>query len=123
VVGGLAHCREVRAPHVNTAGLDKVCVPQWMPQMKQAATPVAHTSQGTLVTPFAACTLRTHMPKACRVTRVVQGQGIIYPAHNLHDMLRSYHSEQTRSHQNSEVNLSWAASVLGTEMTWEPAVS
>ena len=38
-------------------------------------------------------------------------------------MLRSYHSEQTRSHQNSEVNLNWAASVLRTEMTWEPAVS
>ena len=31
--------------------------------------------------------------------------------------------EQTRSHQNSEVNLNWAASVLRTEMTWEPAVS
>jgi hypothetical protein len=38
-------------------------------------------------------------------------------------MLRSYHSEQTRSHQNSEVNLNWAASVLGREITWEPAVS
>ena len=38
-------------------------------------------------------------------------------------MLRSYRSEQTRSHQNSEVNLSWAASVLGREITWEPAVS
>lgn len=38
-------------------------------------------------------------------------------------MLRSYHPEQTRSHQNSEVNLDWAASVLGREITWEPAVS
>ena len=39
------------------------------------------------------------------------------------DMLRSYHPEKTRSHQNSEVNLDWAASVLGREITWEPAVS
>ena len=38
-------------------------------------------------------------------------------------VLRSYHSEQTRSHQNSEVNLNWAAPVLGREITWEPAVS
>ena len=44
-------------------------------------------------------------------------------AYALDGMLRSYHPEKTRSHQNSEVNLDWAASVLGREITWEPAVS
>ncbi len=38
-------------------------------------------------------------------------------------MLRSFHPEKTPSHQNWEVNLDWAVSVLGREITWEPTVT
>jgi hypothetical protein len=59
----------------------------------------------------------------CVSTQHLQPQPQLGAFASLHGMLRSYHPEKTRSHQNSEVNLDWAASVLGREITWEPAVS
>ena len=52
-----------------------------------------------------------------------RGHRYMYPEKPPACMLRSYHPEKTRSHQNSEVNLDWATPVLGREITWEPVVS
>ncbi len=47
----------------------------------------------------------------------------MYGARGCWGMLRSFHPEKTPSHQNWEVNLDWAVSVLGREITWEPTVT
>ncbi len=47
----------------------------------------------------------------------------MYGARSWRGMLRSFHPEKTPSHQNGEVNLGWAVSVLGREITWEPTVT
>lgn len=67
----------------------------------------------------------THSPPSCFVC-----ESIVIPGDSTNQipfgdkcgMLRSYHHESTRSHQNSEVKRGWARLVLGWGITWEPRV-